>query len=343
MLTSLIQAREKRRQVPLAALPTRMVEAVLAIEDRRYYLHPGVDPIRIVGALFRNTFATPPVSRGRQHHHAAAGAKLLPHRRDEHRAADATASVRRKLLEQFMAIILDIRATRTRCSSCISTTSISATADRSPSTAWPKRRGCTFGKDVNNLSLGEAATIAGIIQSPGTLSPFASPDRARERRNVVLSAMVDAGYVAQDAADRASKEPLAPVARALDAEAPYFVDFVGQTLAEQFPAVTQTTTAVDVYTTLDLHLQRLAQDAVSDGLAKVDQLLSRRKRGAGAAGGAHRRRPAYRRYSGDGRRPVVQPVAVQPRRERQPSAGLDLQAVRLSVGVRARRGGRHLH
>ena len=135
-----------------------------------------------------------------------------------------------------------------------------------------------FGKDVNNLSLGEAATIAGIIQSPNTLSPFNSAVKARDRRNVVLRAMASGGFIAPDAADRASKEPLSPVARALDAEAPYFVDFVGQTMAEQFPAVTETTQAVDVYTTLDLHLQRYAQDAVSGGIAKVDQLLSRRRR-----------------------------------------------------------------
>jgi penicillin-binding protein 1B len=91
--------------------------------------------------------------------------------------------------------------------------------------------------------------------------------------------MAAAGFVSPDAAERAVKEPLAPVARALDAEAPYFVDFVGQALAEQYPTVTETTDAVDVYTTLDLHLQRLAQDAVTSGIAKVDQLLSRRRRG----------------------------------------------------------------
>ena len=136
-----------------------------------------------------------------------------------------------------------------------------------------------FGKDVNNLSVGEAATIAGIIQSPNTLSPFNSPARALDRRNVVLRAMERGGYISADAAASAAKETLTPVARALDAEAPYFVDFVGHALAEQFPTVTQTTEAVDVYTTLDLHLQRLAQDAVSGGIAKVDQLLSRRKRG----------------------------------------------------------------
>ena len=67
--------------------------------------------------------------------------------------------------------------------------------------------------------------------------------------------------------------------RALEAEAPYFVDFVGQTLAEQYPGLTTTTNqAVDVYTTLDLHLQRLAQDAVRDGLTQVDKLLARRRR-----------------------------------------------------------------
>ena len=60
-----------------------------------------------------------------------------------------------------------------------------------------------FGKDVSNLTLAEAATIAGVIQSPSALSPFNNPARCRERRNVVLQAMVDAGYVTQEAADRA--------------------------------------------------------------------------------------------------------------------------------------------
>ena len=92
-----------------------------------------------------------------------------------------------------------------------------------------------FGKDVSNLTLAEAATIAGVFQSPSALSPFNNPARCKERRNVVLQAMVDAGYVTQEAADRAIHEPLVVVQRALEAEAPYFVDFVGQTLGEQYP------------------------------------------------------------------------------------------------------------
>src|SRR6185436_9842141 len=86
-------------------------------------------------------------------------------------------------------------------------------------------------------------------------------------------------YIKQEAADKASQEPLTIVQRALEAEAPYFVDYVGQTLGDQYPGLTTTTTqSVEVYTTLDLHLQRLAQDAVRDGLTRVDQLLSRRRR-----------------------------------------------------------------
>jgi membrane carboxypeptidase/penicillin-binding protein len=96
--------------------------------------------------------------------------------------------------------------------------------------------------------------------------------------------MVDAGYITQDVADRSIHEPLIVVQRALEAEAPHFVDFVGQTLADQYPGLTTTTTqAVDVYTTLDLHLQRLAQDAVRAGLTQVDTLLSKRKRGKAEA------------------------------------------------------------
>jgi membrane peptidoglycan carboxypeptidase len=91
-----------------------------------------------------------------------------------------------------------------------------------------------FGKDVTNLSLGEAATIAGIIQSPPRCRRFTRPPSARERRNVVLSAMAERLRFTPMRRARVAG-PLSPVARALDAEAPYFVDFVGQALAEQFP------------------------------------------------------------------------------------------------------------
>src|SRR5436189_159730 len=136
-----------------------------------------------------------------------------------------------------------------------------------------------FGKHVGNVTAAEAATTAAVIQAPAALSQFTNPAKCHDRRNVVLHAMADSGYITSDAADKASAEPLGIVERALETEAPYFVDFVGQTLNDQYPGLTTTTSqAVDVYTTLDLHLQKVAQDAMRGGLTHVDELLARRRR-----------------------------------------------------------------
>ena len=75
-----------------------------------------------------------------------------------------------------------------------------------------------FGKDVSNLTIAEAATIAGVIQSPSALSPFNNPSRCRDRRNVVIRAMVEAGFITNEQAETAQKEPLTVVQRALEAE-----------------------------------------------------------------------------------------------------------------------------
>ena len=279
MLTSLIRtSREKRRQVPLAAIPTRMVQAVLAIEDRRYYSHPGVDPIRMVGALFTNTFGNRRYLEGASTITQQLARNLFLTEELAIEQQTGQRSVRRKLLEQFMSVILSIKTTKDQILELYLNDVYLGNRGSFAIHGVAEAARLYFGKDVSNLTLGEAAAIAGIIQSPGTLSPFNAPARVKDRRNVVLKAMADAGFVSKDASESASNERFSPVARALDAEAPYFVDFVGDRLSEEFPALAQSTQAVDIYTTLDLHLQRFAQAAVSDGLAKIDQLLSRRKR-----------------------------------------------------------------
>jgi penicillin-binding protein 1B len=135
-----------------------------------------------------------------------------------------------------------------------------------------------FGKDVRNITLAEAATIAGVIQSPSRLSPFRNPDRARERRNVVLDEMATAGVVTREAATKAEASPLVVSTRALENEAPYFVDYASQLVDEDYAGLLKSDAAVDVYTTLDLHLQRMAQEALNEGLTQVDKQLAARKR-----------------------------------------------------------------
>ena len=279
LLTALMStAREKRRQVPLASIPPRMVQAVLAIEDRRFYEHLGIDPIRMAGALLTNL-------RGEKRYLVGASTITQQLARNffltEELAleqASGQRSMRRKLREQFMAVVLERKASKDEILELYLNDVYLGQRGSFGIHGVAEAARLFFSKDVSNLSLAESATIAGTIQSPAYWSPFHAPDRARERRNIVLKAMADAGYISADAAARASSEPVVVVQRALDAQAPYFVDLVGQTMAEEFPKLTATTGALDVYTTLDTHLQRLAQDVVREGIVRVDEILSKRKR-----------------------------------------------------------------
>jgi penicillin-binding protein 1B len=280
VLSALISGeREKRRQVALSAIQPTMVQAVLAIEDRRFYEHPGVDPIGMVSALFRNVFGNKSYLSGASTITQQLARNFFLTDEMALEQASGRRSIRRKLLEQFMSVVLERRASKDEILELYLNEVYLGQRGSFAIHGVAEGARLFFGKDVSNVSAVEAATIAGVIQSPATLSPFAHPQRATDRRNVVLQAMAEERFLSSEAVERASREPLKVAATAVDAEAPHFVDFVGQTLANQYPGLTTTTSeAVDVHTTLDLHLQRLAQDAVRSGLVKVDELLSRRKR-----------------------------------------------------------------
>ena len=280
LLTALMTgSREKRRRVALEAIPARMQEAVLAIEDRRFYYHPGIDPIRIVGATFTNLFGDRSYLVGGSTITQQLARNFFLTEQLAIEAQTRQRSYRRKVLEQFMAMILEIQATKDEILELYLNDVYLGHRGSFALHGVAEASKIYFSKDVRNLTLSEAALIAGIIQSPSNHSPFNNPERARDRRNVVLRAMVDAGYVSGDAAQRAQLEPIAVVARAVDNEAPYFVDYIGEVLDAKFPGIASRPGALDIYTTLDLNLQRHAQDAVREGIAAVDKILDRRKRG----------------------------------------------------------------
>jgi penicillin-binding protein 1B len=258
--------REKRRYVRLDAIPPQLVNAVLAIEDRRFYEHPGVDVIRAAGALITNIRGDRPY---------LVGGSTLTQQLVKNLVLTPEKTLRRKIQEQFMALILERRLSKDEILELYLNEVYLGQRGSFAVHGVAEAARLYFGKDVANLSLAESAMLAGLIQSPGAYSPQRAPERALARRNLVLSAMVDAGYITREAADRAAAEPLNAVTRGLDAEAPYFVDLVAQRLEA---ALEPDPGTLDVYTTLDLRLQRLAQNAVRDGLRPIDERLARRKR-----------------------------------------------------------------
>jgi penicillin-binding protein 1B len=247
-----------------------MVQAVLAIEDRRYYDHHGIDPIGVAGAVFRNVFGNK--------EYLASGSTITQ-QLVKNTFLTAEKTLKRKMTEWFMSIILERRLSKDQILELyLNDVSLGQRGSFAIHGVAEAAR-LFFAKDITNVSLTEAATIAGVIQSPSRLSPFNNGERARDRRNIVLRSMAEAGFISEDAATRASKEPLVMAQRALESEAPYFVDYVSQELQDKYKSVG----TVDVYTTLDVHLQRVAQDAMREGITRLDERLARRRRRPQAA------------------------------------------------------------
>jgi penicillin-binding protein 1B len=131
-----------------------------------------------------------------------------------------------------------------------------------------------FGKDLRQLDLAQIATIAALFQNPSYRNPYRHKDRAIERRNLVLDAMVETGAITQADADRAKAEPLVLANSAVDAgEAPYFVDLVHDQLAQRLGDQELGHDSLRIYTSLDPELQRAASEAVEVGMKNVDDMV----------------------------------------------------------------------
>jgi penicillin-binding protein 1B len=270
MLTAFASG-EKRRFTPLTSIPERMRHAVLAIEDRRFYDHPGVDVIRSVGAIVTNLF-------GNKEY--LVGGSTLTQQIVKNTFLTREQTMKRKLQEQLMALVLESRLTKDQIFELYLNDMVLGQRGPFAIHGVAEASRIFFGKDVRNVSLAEAATIAGLLQSPSRLSPFRNPERAIERRNVVLASMVEAEYITEEEATASKKAPLGLAARALENEAPYFVDYVSQQVGERYAGLFDKNASVDVYTTIDLQMQRIAQEAVGEGIVSLDkQLAARKKKG----------------------------------------------------------------
>jgi penicillin-binding protein 1B len=268
------ESREKRRLVRYEELPDHLIKAVLAIEDRRFFSHPGLDPFRIVAAAIRNVQAESYIQGGSTiTQQLCKNFFLTPER-----------TFKRKAQEALLAFVLERRAEKKDILELylnevylgqVGTFGIHGVGEASR---------MYFHKDVGNLTLTESALLAGMIQSPNPYNPYRHPKRARDRRNLVLRAMSEAGFLPAEAAEQALEQPLRAETQALDsAEAPYFVDLVKAQLVQRYDAKDLTTQNLSVYTTLDLHLQSIGQEALRAGLDQVQKLIKRK--GAGPVQG----------------------------------------------------------
>ncbi len=252
--------RRRRRRVPLAEMPDDVVRAVLAAEDHRFFGHPGIDAIRIAGAAVTN------LTGNRSY---LVGASTLTQQLIKNTLLSPEQTLWRKLREQALALLLERRLPKPRILELYLNEVYLGHRGSFAIHGVAQGARALFGKDLGNLTLGEAATMAGLIRAPQTHAPHRHPERARERRNGVLQAMVDLGLVTPDRAMVAAREPLGGVADPADREAPYLVDFVRSRFGDRLDDWRDRGGALRIETTVDLHLQRLAETAVREGLDRI--------------------------------------------------------------------------
>lgn len=278
LLTNLFdRTREKRRLVSFNDLPTHLVNAILAIEDRRFFQHSGVDYLRILKAAYVDLRT----AQARQ------GASTLTMQLARSLFLTRERTLKRKLAETLVAVQLERRLTKEQIFEYYCNTIYMGQRGSFSISGMGEAAQAYFAKDVRSLTLQEAAFLAGIIRGPSVYSPYRNSEAALKRRNQVLDAMVETGALTPEQKDAAAAGPLEVVpAYTVASEAPYFVDMVKDQLLGKYSEEELTSQSYRVYTTLDLKLQRAAAEAVRIGLEEVDQRLKamqkpRRKR-AGA-------------------------------------------------------------
>jgi penicillin-binding protein 1B len=268
LVTALFDAeqRSKREVVKYNEIPTVMVQAVLAIEDRRFFEHSGVNFLRTFEALWED------VLRQRR----AQGGSTLTQQLARGFFLTPEKSIKRKLTEMIIAEELEQKFSKQQIFEFYAnwvplgqrgSFAISGLAEASQS---------YFNRDLKDITLPEAAMLAGIIQRPSWLSPYRHPERALERRNLVLDAMVETHAITREQADKAKAVPLKLAPPNVEAsDAPYFVDMVRDTLVTKFNENELNDSSYRIYTTLDPDLQKAAAQAVESGIKLVDDQVKK--------------------------------------------------------------------
>jgi penicillin-binding protein 1B len=259
--------RTKRRLITYDEIPPNLVHAVVGIEDRRFFDHGGVDYYRILGAL-RNDL-TPG-------HRLVEGGSTLTMQLARGFFLTPERSLKRKFIEIVITFQLEHRFTKQQIFQMYANEINLGQRGSFSIDGFGEAAQAYFGKDVRQLNLAECALLAGMIQSPNRLNPFRHPDRATERRNLVLDSMVETGAITKEEAEQAKAEPLHLAASSVDAsEAPYFVDLVRDQLVQKLGDRDFNREGLRIYTSLDPDLQRLATEAVDSTVHSIDEQVDR--------------------------------------------------------------------
>ena len=241
----------------LTDVPAMLINALIATEDARFYSHHGLDPRGIARALTRNIRARKVLEGGSTLTQQLAKVLFLTPER----------SYTRKLKEMALALRIEQRYTKQEILSLY----LNQIYFGSGAYGVEAAAQIYFGKSVKDLNIAECSLLAGLPRSPKYYSPFKAPKSALGRRAYVLNRMVETGSITKAQADdaKSTPPPSQPTAK-VGGPAPYFVEYVRQKVEERFGASILYSGGLNIYTSINDELQMFAEQAVKDGLAKIE-------------------------------------------------------------------------
>jgi penicillin-binding protein 1B len=268
LVTALFDAeqRSKRELVKYNDIPPVMVHSVLAIEDRRFFEHSGVNYLRTMQAVWEDVLRQRKAQGGSTiTQQLARGFFLTPEK-----------SIKRKLTEMLIAEELEHKFSKQQIFEFYANWVDLGQRGSFAISGFGEACKSYFNKDLKDITLPEAALLAGLIQRPSYLSPYRHPERAMERRNLVLESMVDTHAITREQADKAKATPLKLAPPNVEAsDAPYFVDMVREQLIGKFSDNELNDSSYRIYTTLDPDLQKAAAQSVEMGIKLVDEQVKK--------------------------------------------------------------------
>ena len=252
--------RQVREWIPANRIPTTLIQTLLAIEDRRFFSHVGVDPIAIGRALWTN------FTRGA----VVQGGSTLTQQLAKNLFYSPQRTIGRKIREVVAAVALEFKYRKEEILESYLNEIYLGQAGPVSIYGVGEAAHRYFGKTVETLSIEEMALIVGMIKGPNVYSPVKNIENATKRRNVVLRRLRDEGMLTEDALMRSMKRPVKVVlAQDVLTDAPYFVDHLLREIeggvGEDIPE------GARVYSTLDTRAQQIVTQVLQQGLAKLEK------------------------------------------------------------------------
>ncbi len=244
--------KENREIVPLSKVPKHLINAVIAIEDSRFYSHHGIDIKGILRSLIQNIINRKIVE----------GASTITQQLARTSFLNREKTLKRKIKEAILAIQIEKKYSKNE----ILELYLNEVYFGHGAYGVQSAARTFFGKDVSQLDLAESALLAGLLRGPYYYSPYIYPERAKKRQQTVLRKMLENGFITESEYEKALNEKLhlVPLNNKMVKNAPYFVNYILNILLKDFDRDEIYKGGLKIYTTLDLDVQRVAEKTLSE-------------------------------------------------------------------------------